>query len=340
MENETEEIRKDSKVTKNDYWNIPPEDIIVDPEKRGRKFNPPFENVMELAYDIAKNGQKQPIIVAKRKYYPGKYVLVAGGTRLEAINYLNSQITDPAAPRYRVKAMLESGDETSNFITTIKENLGRNPVSKVDTANNIRILLNFNLSKEEVCEIYGEVIMDANGQPTRVPKPLSWLENHLDLLSLSEEHQLMIHKEELAMSVGLALLNFKPEEREARLKAAKEQFGKVTESSVVAAARKDGVLTKRVTLKPTEERKIWEYAKTHTDPTISKFSEIVMDLKLGKMNEGELPEKIEQYVVENAVKHLAKLVASGQVSIEHLMNEVQNQLIVNQSKAAAASHVM
>lgn len=157
-------------------YRVWPEDIEVIAELNGRHENTDIE---ELAADIDKNGQDNPILI--RKNDDGRPVLVAGHRRYRAVCLLNER--DPKNPRalicrYKILSDMEA------FQATVRENRFRHDVSPVDDATNIKILRDrFSLAVEDIAKIYFP--------EAKTEKPLAdaihWVEQRIALIELAPE---------------------------------------------------------------------------------------------------------------------------------------------------------
>lgn len=263
-------------VKRGDLLRVFPEDLIVNQEKRGRYFKPTAEAVEELAADIAARGQEQPVAVSIT--HDRKLELYAGFTRWEAIMLLNSRAADPEGKR-RIECVVKDRNAEEAFIGNIKENRIRNHTTVIDDAHNIRRLSEqFHKTDEEIMALYGKP-----GDPMSP----GWLEGMRALVRLPEDDQAKIHAGELSKSVGIQLANMPPEMRDAVLATAKvEGNGKVTTTSVVAAARKHGALRSSTALRMPEVKTSWTYLATeHKNPNVQKLAKGFLEYQAGKLAE-------------------------------------------------------
>lgn len=152
------------------------EDIVVIAELNGRHEN---TDVEELAADIHKNGQDNPVLI--RKDDDGRPVLVAGHRRYRAVCLLNEKYPDQRRPlicRYKILSDVEA------FQATIRENRFRRDVSPVDDATNIKILRDrFSLTVADIANIYFP--------ESKTEKPIAdaihWVEQRIALIELAPE---------------------------------------------------------------------------------------------------------------------------------------------------------
>lgn len=103
-----------------------------------------YRAVAELAADIKANGQLQPVIV--RPLADGKYFLIAGFRRMDALKSLGAEFVD---------AKIEPGDDLRAYLLNIKENVNRDDLTTYDIA--IRCTLLRDRFKLEVTQISKEL---------------------------------------------------------------------------------------------------------------------------------------------------------------------------------------
>lgn len=175
-------------------YRVWPADIEVIAELNGRHENTDIE---ELAADIEKNGQDNPILI--RKNDDGRIVLVAGHRRYRAICFLNERSPDnPRALICRYKIL----NDVEAFQATVRENRFRHDVSPVDDAINIKILRDrFSLAVEDIAKIY---FPEAKSE-----KPLAdaihWVEQRTALIELAPEAAQAVREGRVKITAAVAL---------------------------------------------------------------------------------------------------------------------------------------
>lgn len=253
-----------------DLLSVFPESLIVDFSKRGREFPPAPEKIRELADDILKSGQLQPVSVTIN--HEKKLVLVAGFTRYESILLINSERSEDE--RIRIECKVIDGNAEEMFLANISENRLRNETSAIDDAFNIRRLeREFAKTDAEIRSVYGG-------------KSQAWLDQMRKLLTLSRAQQKQIHEGQLSASVGFLLADMAPEEREAVVERAKTPKGKVTTAAVLQEARKSGTLAKQTALRQVEVNAAFAYLQKNDKSTrVVKFADAYLKYVAGTLPE-------------------------------------------------------
>ena len=274
-------------VKRGDLLRVPPQDLIVHPEKRGRHFKPTQERVEEIGTSIGTYGQEQPVPVTVT--HDKKLELYAGFTRWEGIVWWNGQ--HPDSP-IRIECVVKDRNEKEAFLANLRENRVRNNTTCIDDAHNVRRLSEqHGLTDEEICAEYGT--------PSKPMSP-AWLEGLRSLLRLNEDHQHRVHAGELSKSNGMLLASLPPEERDATLKDAEvppvisiasgqpvaEGGGKITGTTLLAAARKRKLLTGPQSLKMPEVKSSFVYlVKEDKNPKVQKLAQAFLDFQANKLPE-------------------------------------------------------
>lgn len=157
-------------------YRVWPEDITIIAELNGRHEN---TNIEELAADIDKNGQDNPVLI--RKDDDGRIVLVAGHRRYRAVCFLNEKYPDQRRPmicRYKVLSDMEA------FQATVRENRFRRDPSPVDDANNIKILRDrFSLTESDIASVYFPEAKDGKA----LDEALLFVKQRIALIELAPE---------------------------------------------------------------------------------------------------------------------------------------------------------
>lgn len=280
-------------VKRSDLLRIWPEELIVDQEARGRHFKPTLERIMEIGTSIAANGQEQPC--AATVTHDKRLKLYAGVTRYEGVMWWNQ--THPE-DRRRLEVVVKDRTPKEAFLSAIRENRERNLTTVIDDAHNVRRLSELHgMNDEDIRAYYGTPAM---GDKPAKPMSESWLEGMRPLVRMPEEEQAKIHSGQLSKSVGLLLAEMPPENRDQLLKdAAVEGNGKVTVASVLKVARKQGKLTKKLELKPSEEKAAWSYlAENDKDkhPKVAKLAALVLEFRSGSLPEPDFYNKLRRLV--------------------------------------------
>ena len=260
-------------VKRGDLLRVWPEDLVVNPAKRGRCFPPTQEDVESLAAKIAAMGQLQAVPVTVT--FDKRLELAAGFTRWESITWLNSQ---PGAEKRRIECKVIDANEEEAFMANLSENRDRNATSVIDDAHNIRRMSEqFHKTDEEIMAFYGT---------PKKPMSPSWLEGMRSLVRLPKADQRRIHDGEISKSQGLQLAAMDPAKREQTLEIAQADGGKLTTTSVLKAARQTGALSGPKALKMPEVKGAWEYmvseGKTEKE---RKLGKILLDYQANKLPE-------------------------------------------------------
>lgn len=268
-------LNGDIDVKRGDVLRLWPEDIIVDPAKRGRTFLPTQEDVEAMGMDIGTNGQEQPVPVNIRPH-DKRVELYAGFTRHEAITWWNATFPEQ---RMRIECVARDRNPQEAFVSNIKENLIRNPTGPMNDAFNIRALTEkFHLSDEEIRKLYA-------GGKKEAMSP-SWLNDMRALVTLETEYQEQIHNGTIPLSIGIQLAKMDPAKRAQTLQDATADGGKATTTKVLAAARKNGALTGPKALKMPEIRQGFEYlAKEGRNEKVKRLAGAFLEYQANKLPE-------------------------------------------------------
>lgn len=103
-----------------------------------------YRAIKELADDIKSNGQIQPVLV--RPLDDGRYFLIAGFRRMDALKMLGAEFVD---------AKIEAGDDLRAYLLNLKENVNRDDLTTYDIA--VRCTLLRDRFKLEVPQISKEL---------------------------------------------------------------------------------------------------------------------------------------------------------------------------------------
>ncbi|WP_321471079.1 ParB N-terminal domain-containing protein [uncultured Paludibaculum sp.] len=269
-------LNADVDARRGDLLRMWPEDLIVNPAKRGRFIPPTQEEVEEKLASILELGQLQPCPVTIT--FDRRVELAAGFTRWEAFMLWNSRQTDPKLRR-RIELKVIDANPEESFLANIAENRMRNATTVIDDAHNIRRLArDFSKTDAEICAIYAE-----RGKPMSS----GWLDNMRLLTSLPREQQEAIHRGHLNATTGYLLAQMDPAKREEVLKEAKEAGeGKVTTAGVVKAARKQKALRASPSLRTPELNATFRYLKDKDkNPRVKQLAGAYLDYQAGKLTE-------------------------------------------------------
>lgn len=154
----------------------------------------------DLANDIMSNphGQLEPVGVTKNKA-TGRAVLRYGFRRLRVIrDIINPRLIAEGKDPMPIRAILRDGNDDDGFMMNLSENLHRKSLSPMDVAVCIRHLVDkYGKTDTEIAAIFGS----DNGKTRQT----SWVSQHRGLLSLSYEHQRMVHAGTLPLSAAIQL---------------------------------------------------------------------------------------------------------------------------------------
>lgn len=203
-------------------YRVWPEDITVIAELNGRHENTEIE---ELAADIEKNGQDNPILI--RKNDDGKIVLVAGHRRYRAVCLLNDRNKEnPRALicRYKIMSALEA------FQATVRENRFRRDVSPVDDATNIKILRDrFSLAVADIAKIYFPESAEKS-----LDDAIKWVEQRIALIELAPEAAQAVRDGRVKMTAAVELSKLTRKQQREKL----EKPGPITVADVKPSVKK------------------------------------------------------------------------------------------------------
>lgn len=278
-------------VKRSDLFRIDPANIAVDPSLNARHFGHTPEGVKMLALSIARDGQKQPAAV--RRVEDAKVELVSGYGRHSAVLLINrdTELRKLAGladgENMRLMVTLTTADDTQAFVDSIIENAHRNATSPVDDAHNIRRLVeDHGYSWERVADIY--------------PFDKAWAQRlYKKLLSLSVEHQLLVHEGKLPLGVAMDLSSVPVDERDEVVKNATDDTGKVRSAPARAAIRDSKAATGAGLGRNIREvRKVFEDMKTndgdkHDEKTV-RFARDMLCFIQGKVGEQGVLNAIER----------------------------------------------
>jgi hypothetical protein len=208
-------------------------------------------------------------------------MLTSGNYRHAAVAYINENIGKPGFPSELWKLRFEVTDqsEAEAFRENLIENLQRNQTTIVDAMVNIkRLSEQFGWADERILSFYGT--------PTK-PKSPAWLDQVRSLGRLDEKQLRRIHEGELSAAHGYFLADIPEDKREELLADAKEEGGgKVTQTSLNVAARRNGVLKHAVGLRTPEVAKCLEYVeKNDKNPTMREWAKLQRDWMRGALPE-------------------------------------------------------
>jgi ParB/RepB/Spo0J family partition protein len=157
---------------------VDPRELVVDLERNARRYMP--QDVQDLAVSMAENDQLQDVMV--RRTGDGKFTVVAGNLRTLAGRFL---IEQKLKEDFQLRCCLVDSGDAKAFVQSIVENLDRTDVSIIDTAHNIRRLMDLTgKSQTEVASLYH--------------KSASWISQTLLLLTLPARMQRAVHDGEIS----------------------------------------------------------------------------------------------------------------------------------------------
>lgn len=220
--------------TKSDVWDIPLDQIQVDPSRNCRVT--PVD-IQELKESILKNGILQPGVVRLEGKVP---ILVAGYSRFRALSELAGEYPDIAFT-FPAK-VVDAPDNLTALKISLEENLRRNALNPMDICSSIWRLISvegFTVPPTEAAP-EGEA-------PTPVPdipriasffnKSEAWVTTHMKLRSLSAPIQKQVESGLIPGSVAMKLTDLSDEEQGQVIEKAKEVGGTITRDNVVRAKR-------------------------------------------------------------------------------------------------------
>ena len=152
-----------------------PEDIKVIPELNGRTEAP---NIEPLIADIMERGQIVPITIRNDG---GKAVLVAGHLRWLAISEINKRKLTPVKMQLRC-CYLQCSDQ-EGFLANITENVIRSSTTELDDAHNIKLLLKWAMTEEQIAKVYFPTAKERD----EVKTAIKWVKKREALISLTSE---------------------------------------------------------------------------------------------------------------------------------------------------------
>ena len=291
---------------RDDVLLIWPEDIIINPAHLTRKYDPDLVDIEMMAASFTDVDQQQAITGMRN--VDGNVELVAGRHRLEGMLLYNKhnpedrrRVRTAVKAKYDVKKAFESG---------IAENLHRTSLSIVDNARNVvGGQAAHGYSDLEIRTLYGTEFEEVDGRMQKIPQPQIWLENLRRIYGLSEELQRRIHNKEISANVGIFLASkVKPENRDNVLATAKNDFGKITDTTVKNAARKLAVVG-AVKLNPTEQVKTWKKLAKHSDRFVRDLAATVIEWQNNTLTEAEFINELRNLRPEQECKALVLVAA-------------------------------
>jgi ParB/RepB/Spo0J family partition protein len=171
-----------------------PENILVEPDLNGRHEH---TDVEQLAADIEKHGQNEPVCV--RKDDNGKPVLVFGHRRYRAISLLNER--NPTNPR-KIICTYSDLTPTEAFVAAIGENRFRREVNPIDDAANIGLLRRlFAKTDEDIAAIY---FPEAKSEAERATA-LKFVKDRAKLMELVPEAAQAVREGRLKITAAMGL---------------------------------------------------------------------------------------------------------------------------------------
>lgn len=182
---------------------VNPDNLVINPENRGRHFPPTKEEVADLALTILKDTQLTP--VEGRKMHDKRVELTYGFTRAEAVKLIREGFTDRDGnfhqdKNFLLKIMVVDINKEEAFMHNIRENVNRKATSPIDDAHNQRKLAeNYGKTDAEIARIYG---YEDQQKVARYRK----------LLALNEDAKRLVHEGKMAVSAALDLIAL-PEEK-------------------------------------------------------------------------------------------------------------------------------
>lgn len=181
-------------VTRANAYLIPPEHLQEGENSRRWADT----EILELALNIADQGQLVPIQVAWRKGEDSQPVLaiVEGHRRVAAIRYINENGLSTDCP---LKVRCEQFKGADHFVASASANIHRKELSPIDLAHTIATLEAGGKTRKEIAKLLG------------ISEPL--ISRTLKLLTLPAGIQKDIHRGRLAASTGYDMADMTPEER-------------------------------------------------------------------------------------------------------------------------------
>ena len=172
---------------------VDPREIIVDFSRRGRKFPPTKEEIIDLAQKMARDGQEEEV---KYQKTPDKKIkLIFGFTRYEASMWL----VENGHPNFRLRGSVVECNDKEAIQHNIAENRDRKQTSVIDDAHNQRQLRELcGMSDADIAKDYKVTV--------------AWVTQIRDLLLYDEDIQLLIHNKKFPVSAAMALMSKTPED--------------------------------------------------------------------------------------------------------------------------------
>ena len=109
-------------VDRHHVWELDPD--TIEDDRIGDRLDP--RDVIDLQHAIEQNGQTVPILVRRHPSEEGRYLLVYGRRRLEAIR-LSESVT-------KVRALVATLDDSAAVQAQISENMARRDLSYIEKA--------------------------------------------------------------------------------------------------------------------------------------------------------------------------------------------------------------
>lgn len=191
-------------VKRGDMFHISPDNIIIDPDLRGRHKVPTEHAVKDMAISMLTTGQINPIQC--RRVEDNLLKLNSGFTRHEAAKMICAGFTDhdgkqQCEPEFKLKVTVTDINEKQAFESNIVENAHRNQTSPIDDAYNQKRLRDmYGYSDSDISKLY------QYPDPSKVSKLRK-------LLILPDNIQTMIHVGKISTMTGVSLAGLPVDEQ-------------------------------------------------------------------------------------------------------------------------------
>lgn len=208
--------------TRTGEYRLLPENITTRSELNGRFETPDIE---WLINDMLAHGQHTPVVIRNEG---GLAVLVAGFSRWRAVSEINKRGLTPKPMQLRCTAV--KCNEVEAFLLNISENRFRNPTTPLDDAHNMKRLLKWGYTEDQIAEVYFPTAKSAK----ELAEARAFVKERVTLIGLAPEAEAAVREGRVTAPAAKAIAKLNAEQQRAAV--AKE--GTIERSDVVPAKPK------------------------------------------------------------------------------------------------------
>jgi ParB/RepB/Spo0J family partition protein len=203
-------------------YRVLPEHITINPELNGRYETPDIE---WLITDMLAHGQHTPVVIRNDG---GLCVLVAGFSRWRAVSEINKRGLTPVPMVLRCTAV--KCNEVEAFLLNISENRFRNPTTPIDDAHNIKRLMKWGYTEDQISEVYFPTAKSEK----ELREARAFVNERITLIDLTPEAEQAVRAGRVTMPAAKAIAKLSTEQQ----KKVVEKEGTIERSDVVPAKPK------------------------------------------------------------------------------------------------------